>query len=267
MFDTFETQLADFFKELNYIQGLAELLDELREFGRVTPPYASADSEFIIKVRNLKQDIRERHTAFPVLSATLVLYLVGRFENFVRANFEIICDSVAAKCNKFENLPKDMRKELKKCTADVVLNNAKYGFEEHDVHILISRLSSNLLAVDGLGEINSNCLSLTQKNMWPDVLKDLYLRAGLSDLWGKIGNQSSMQDYFNSQIAGKVQQHAIALLKDIINDRNEFAHPKAVITYPGTDKVKRYAEFLEVLSISLVEISRQYVSDFNPNVN
>jgi hypothetical protein len=267
MADAFETQLTIFLEELNRIQGLTELLDGLREFGRITPPYASSDSDFIVKVRNLKQDIRERHTSFPVLSATLVLYLVGRFEKFARSNFEIVCDSIAGKCAKFENLPERMRKELKKCTADVISNYSRYGFEDYEVHILISRLSNNLLAVNGLGEINSNCLSLTHENMRPRALADLYQRSGLSEIWIKIGNQAVMQDYFDSKIGGSVQKHAMALLENIINERNGIAHPTPDITFPGTDKVKRYAEFLEVLSIALVEISRQYVSDFTPIVN
>lgn len=264
MMDTFETQLSFFLDELNRVQGLTALLEDLRNFGRVTPPYTSPDNEFILTVRNLRQGIRERHTSFPVLSATLVLYLVGRFEKFSRSNFEIVCDSIAAKCTKFENLPEKMRRELKKCTADVISNHTRYGFQEHEVHIFISRLSRNLVAVDGIGEINSNCLSLTHENMRPETIANLYKRAGLSELWIKLSHQTVMQEYFDSNIAGSVQKHAMALLEDIINERNSIAHPTPDITFPGTDKVKRYAEFLEVLSISLVEVSRSYVSNFNP---
>ncbi len=37
MIDPFETPLNDFHQELHRIYGLAKIIDDLREFGRVTP--------------------------------------------------------------------------------------------------------------------------------------------------------------------------------------------------------------------------------------
>jgi len=63
----------------------------------------------------------------PILNGVLLLYLAGRFENFVRQIFEDLADAVASDRKEFSELPKAMRENLVLYTAEIMQNPRKYG--------------------------------------------------------------------------------------------------------------------------------------------
>ncbi len=157
----FNPALESFHNDLGRIEKLIKLTDTLKKFGDVTPP-DSIEGEFLIAASQLREDVRKSSAVFPVLSGTLLLYVSGRFENFVRATFETLCEMYASKCKKFEELPDKMQSGLIHYTAIVMPNPKKYGFDLIQAGKFIQNLSENMSPDTELGEINSKCLSITE---------------------------------------------------------------------------------------------------------
>lgn len=258
----------DFLTELNRIERLIDFISTLREFGSVDLPTSiDAEQEFINFSLQIHEKEKELSTDIPILSGTILLYIVGRFENFVRSSFETLCDAIAAKCNEFSDLPERMRKELISHTAEVIANPSRYGYDEIQVQMFIQNLSSNIQDTDGIGQINSACLSITSQNMRPGTLAELYKRVGINSLWAEIGKQSKLKVFFENNTDSQVERATRAELEEIMNIRNQIAHPSSIPTFPDADQIKKYISFLVLLSEVLTDICRVHLVSTPPNIS
>ena len=101
-----DSPLNDLLVELKHIEGLIDFISVLREFGSIELPEGIETNqrfvEFSVRI-HVKE--KELSTDIPILSGTILLYIVGRFENFVKSSFEALCDAIATKCNVFNDLP------------------------------------------------------------------------------------------------------------------------------------------------------------------
>jgi hypothetical protein len=256
MSDAFEPHLQELVADLDRLGHLLDLFGNLREFGSAPPPSGDHAEPFIPAALEIREKIRQRAVDFPILSGTLVLYLAGRFEHFVRMLFEALCDSYAAKCDKFDQLPEKMRKSLIASTAQVVGNPSRYDYDDVKVQAIIGNLADNMKAENGIGAINSSCLSITEQNMHPGMLKDLYSRIGVTNIWGEISKQVRMKMYFELDKDSDVERAAKTTLENLMTLRNNIAHPSSSPTFPGPTVVSDYVAFLRVLSHVLTEITQ-----------
>lgn len=262
MTDVLDTPLREFHQDLDRLEALVKLIDELRGFGAVTPPDANGDGQFGEIARILRLSTRNQSADFPILAGTLTLYLAGRFEHFVRTAFEVTCDAYAAKCQKFSDLPEKVRNNLISMTAEVLNSPAKYGFDYLRAYSFVLNLAGNLEASVGLGEINSACLSITNQNMTPPILAELFKRIGIHSLWAEMGKQAQMKIYFELDRDQDVEREAKALLDNLMSTRNMVAHPSGSPEFPDANKVSSYIKFIKMLSIVLVEICRVHLATF-----
>jgi hypothetical protein len=264
MTDILDAPLQEFHQDLGRLESLVQLIEVLRGFGASSPPDINGDENFGEQARALRILSRNQSTDFPILAGTLTLYLAGRFEHFVRTALELTCDGYAVKCQKFSDLPEKMRNSLVSLTSTVLDSPTKYGFDEPRSYVFLSNLARNIEAVNGLGEINSACLSITTQNMNPGILADLFKRIGIQSLWSELGKQSQMKIYFELDRDQDVEREAKMLLENLMTTRNMVAHPSGSPEFPDTNKVLSYINFLKSLSTVLVETCRVHLAAFKP---
>jgi hypothetical protein len=200
----------------------------------------------------------ECHADLTILVGTMILYLGGRFEYFVRSEFEEMCDTIAAKCNSYDLLPKEMRQSLIVRTAEVMSNPRKYGHADNGVETFISNLAQNLSDKTRILRINSQCLSITYENMRPTILQDLFDRVGAKELWTSIGEQAAVKVLFETNNSGQARNEAQSRLNKFMDTRNTIAHPSGNITWPGVADIEGYIQFFEVLAGALSQIAQVY---------
>jgi RiboL-PSP-HEPN len=204
-------------------------------------------------VIGLHAAVQLSHVEMPILNGVLLLYLAGRFENYVREVFEDLADTVAENCGKFTHLPKQMQENLIKLTAEVIANPRKYGHAENGVKTFVSRLADNLSG-EPLTGVNSKCLSITSENMWPDTLSEIFGRIGAAKVWERVGQQARVQRFFQVDQPEKATSEARKLLIRFMELRNQIAHPSGALEWPRIDETLRYLDYCDVVGQSLSDI-------------
>ncbi len=246
--------LQDFILELQRLRRMFCLSNQFAAFPSIDlaamTPQNGALGE---AVTNLHKLSRDSHGDIPILNGVLLLYLAGRFENFVREIFEDLCDSLAAQFTEFSHLPQPMRASLVRFTAEVIGNPRKYGHAENAVIAFVTTLAENLCG-GRLSSVNSKCLSITTENMRPDTVTELFGRIGAKGVWERIGQQASIQTFFQVDQAEKATREARKSLTELMELRNRIAHPSAGITWPSADQALGYIEYCEVVGTALAQI-------------
>lgn len=258
--------LQEFNEDLRRMRQLVSLVKSLREFGAADVPEGVGEDPFIVRATELRSLVRSLGVDLPVLSGTLVLFLAGRFEHFVRMSFESHCDSLALKCSSFAQLPTKMQASLRYHTAEVAIAPSKYGFDDVEVLGFIVALAGNISSADGLGSVNSACLSITQNNLAPQILADLYKRIGVVNLWQDLAKQARMKTFLELEKDTDSEREARSRLEELMTTRNQIAHPSGSPAFPGPEKVAGHIEYLDVLAATLTDLSRVHIAAFKPGV-
>ncbi|MBN6056399.1 hypothetical protein JYK22_31010, partial [Nonomuraea sp. RK-328] len=218
----------------------------------------------------LKESAPNLRTDLPIMSGSMVLYLCGRFEYFVRQIVEAIGDDIAASVTDYGSLPKGMRDELRRRTLDVVKTPTKYGFESTEADLALIALAKNLddsyASVSGSVSIISKILSVTESNMRPNVLQEVLKRVDFSDAWRDLGKQAKLKEFLQESEDKECSSAAIKRLDRLMDLRNQIAHPTGGTTFPDPDQVIWITEYLEVLSIVLVDLCKLHLTRFTPVV-
>jgi hypothetical protein len=260
--DALEQPLEEFHRDLNRLEHLLKFVVRLREFGGIELAATIAEDPFSEQSTILREQIRGLSSDFPIFSGTLLLYMAGRFEHFVRTSFENLCDSFAAKCRSFDQLPKAMRSTLTSSTAEILLRPNKHGYDEVGVRGVVKQLSSNLDAKEGLGVINSSLMSFTDSNMNPGTLQDLYKRVGISTIWSDVSKQAILKVHFGYDKDQDAEREARTELENLMRERNGIAHPTSSSSFPDPTRVQNYLAYLRILSQVLTDVSRVHLAAY-----
>ena len=245
--------LKEFQDDLKRVKKLLVFIKTLQTYAGTTPS-AGATAE----THNVHTQSVACHADLTILVGTMILYLGGRFEHFVRTEFEEMCDTIAVRCNSYDRLPKEMRQTLIVRTAEVMSNPRKYGHADKGVEAFIKNLAENMNDRTQLRAINSACLSITYENMRPTILQDLFDRVGAKELWKSVGEQAPVKLLFETSDSAHAKNEAQSLLNKFMDVRNTIAHPSGNITWPGAPEVESYILFLEVLADALSQIVQVY---------
>ncbi|NTU74272.1 hypothetical protein HGB07_09125, partial [Candidatus Roizmanbacteria bacterium] len=250
----------EFEQDLNRVRKLIQLLDQIKGFAGIDLDVAvqELESSFFTATQSIHNQARSCHADTYVLYGTIVLYLGGRFEFFVRTVFEDLCIRIATRVGSFYKLPKIMQENLIKFTAEVMLNPRKYGHADRGVKAFISNLASNLDETQLFSQINASCLSITYENMRASTLSELFERIGVKDIWQKIGQQAKVQIFFETAEADQAKNKATSQLNTFVELRNQIAHPSTNMTWPNTDQVVAYIDFLKVIATAITELISVY---------
>lgn len=94
--------------------------------------------------------------------------------------------------------------------------------------------------------MNHQCLSITDANMRPEVVAELFARVGADKIWTRISEQAAIKTYFEESDTAKVETKAKKKLNDLMELRNKIAHPSGELEWPSTDAVRDYVKFLKL---------------------
>lgn len=251
--------LPEFQQDIGRIDALLDTIKALKEFaGYSSFSEKTIDDDFVKNAENLHGYAAKNHAYIVFLSGTLVLFLAGRFEAFVRNSFEELCINVSSEATYFHDLPKEMCENLITFTAEVASSPRKYGHGEQGVKAFIKTLAENLTDGNKLSNINHSCLSITNENMRPQILADLFKRIGVKNIWDTIGEQAKLKVFFEAHDSKESRSKAEKYLNEFMETRNKIAHPSASFNWPEIDKVKNYVEFLKILSTVLIDTIEVY---------
>ena len=246
LLDEFKSDLA----RMKKLQALIALLDGFRAHQK---PVAGGNP-FLDHATLLHDAVMALHADLLVLSGAMILYLAGRFEFYVRERFEQACQAIGVKSASLDHLPKPMKEHLILMTAEVMLKPRKFGHAEKGVESFVKRLAANMSAMDGVKEINHECLSITMENMRPGVFKDLFDRIGCKDVWQMISEQACVRSHFATVQVAEAKSKCTKYLDDFMDVRNKIAHPSANVEWPNLAKVGEYITYFEVLGKAISDV-------------
>jgi len=263
--------LADFHADLRRVEELLALVEAFRDFGRSTPDPDAAWPE----ARRVHAGASGVRTDLPLLSGSLLLYVCGRFEYFVRQLVTDVADDLAGRAGCYADLPEQVRTALRARTLEIAAQPARYGYDEAGVNRLIASLAANLrppraggggagaaggggAGPGGSGDagvaIPSSILALTSSNMRPEVLQDVFRRVDVGNLWSEIGKQAPLKAALALRDDRACTAEARRRLAALMDERNSVAHPTATTTFPDPDRVLRAIGFLRILSRIVVDV-------------
>ena len=196
-------------------------------------------------------------TDLPVLSGSLLLYICGRFEYFVRELVVALADDLAANAAKYEDLPERLRKELQTRTLDIAQNPRRFGYSEAEAIALLLAHAANLGPNANVGAvtISSRVVTVTESNMNQQTTVEIFKRVSIPDLWVEIGKQASLRIHLEEASDRVCSAAAAARLDELMKERNSVAHPTGTVTFPDPEKVLESVAFLKVLSQVIVDVA------------
>lgn len=250
---------ADFERDLDKICEQLQFIETLRNYSAIESlPLPIEDDIFIIASKGVHALAQKTHGNIPLVSGTLILYTCGRFEAMSRTLFEDFCQRLVMQAGTFARLPKRMRENLPVFTAKVISEPRKYGHAENGVRAFVSNLASNLEPGAKVSSVNHECLSITDSNLKPDALAELFGRVGGSRFWEQISDQASMKTYFKESDSAKVVPLCRRKLEDLMELRNRIAHPSGEFEWPSIDGIRDYVDYLRILSRAMSDLVGVY---------
>jgi hypothetical protein len=258
---------VSFSSDLRRVEALLGLIKSFRDFGSSAVPDELVSGAVVWgEAMALKSSAPGLRTDLPLLSGSMVLYICGRFEHFVRQVVEAMCDDITGRTNNYVELPQALRDELKRRTLEVAQAPRKYGFTEVEAETLIVTLASNLDAKQaGSLRVVSRVVSVTDSNLNSRTLADLVKRVGMKDVWKDVGKQAPLKLVLNKQTDAECTADAVAQLDDLMAERNKIAHPTDGTSFPDPDQVLRSTAFLEALGKVLVDLCHVHLAGLTFN--
>jgi hypothetical protein len=249
----------EFCEDIEHLRAVLNLADSIKSFSAQSndPKIEITDNNFLDFAENVHLKSREANYGMVFLPGTIVLYLGGRFEYFIKTLFEELSMSIATKCKKYDYLPKEYKENLIALTSEVIKSPAKYGHGDGGVKTFITNLSNNINGIE-ITDVNTKCLSVTSENMRPQILNDMFNRIGAKEIWAKLGHQAKLQTFFETADANKTQRDAMKFLDDFMNIRNKVAHPSGSFQWPDTKTVMKHIDYFEVLGKLICELALVY---------
>lgn len=225
-----------------------------------------ARNTFTKQPRKYENSAADAVSGFPLSRGAMFIQAASRFEFFVRSEVEDLALRASNHAKKFSHLPKEMRDNLLRLSAMVLESPRKFRMASQVTNI-VGTLARNLSGEDGPGEINHRCLSITSENMRASVIKDLFGRLGVKDIWQRIGQNAQVQVYLEMTDANQVSSACQSRLNQAMDRRNSFAHSGDSITWPSADELRALFAFLTELAraissvIPVSELALKAVSD------
>lgn len=247
--------LTQFHADLNRATHLLNLIKEFRRFGGSVIPDEVADERTPWpEALSLESSARTVRTDLPVLAGSLLLYVCGRFEHFVREVIVALADDLSSNAVTFEDLPESVRDALFDLTLTVAQNPRRFGYQSIDAQQMVIALAANINKEENATAIRSELLAVTEANMNNRILAEVMKRVGVNDIWQEIGKQAPLKAHLNVSKDGACRAEATSRLDEIMRDRNNLAHPTSSTSFPDPDQVLEVCEFFAVLCRVLVDV-------------
>lgn len=255
----------EFAEDVDRIRHLLELIKEFRIFGGSAAPQQVLDSSLLWPESvALMKTSKEVRTDLPILSGSLLLYLVGRFEYFIRQVLLVSVEYITNCASKYEELPDVIRKELRARTLEVAQSPSRYGYREDRTDLLLESLVHNSNGTTNPPSIMAEVLTITESNMKSRIVADLMKRIGLTDFWKDLSKQSKIKILLEARTDQDACVKLQSKLDRLIEDRNQIAHPTSTTTFPDLDNVLLDSDFLLLLAEEVSNLACVYLTRFRP---
>ncbi len=247
--------MSEFQADLRRVEQLLRLIQDFRAFAAsVEPNGTTATWKDAQRLRRTGQDVR---TDLPVLAGSLLLYLCGRFENFVRELVGTVVDDLVDGASVYADLPEELRREYVARTLAIVQSPASYNHNPATAAALAAELASN---ISGTGpsvrlRVSASVLTITESNMNPGTVADVFKRVGVGDLWNNLGKQAPLKTYLSESKDADCTRAARSRLDEVMNERNRVAHPTKDTAFPDAEYVEEVVRFFHVLARVLVDLA------------
>jgi hypothetical protein len=243
--------LSDFSRDVDRAEQLLNLIHVFRDF-------AAKESEPSGYAHDLWTTAQAIRTDLPILSGSILLYLCGRFDYFVKQLVGTIVDDLVDKSATYDELPSALRREYLIGTLSINQKPNKFGFTAATAAALAAELANNLagstVASSGL-RLDAATVTITESNMNPDTLVGLFRRVGITNLWDTLSQQLPLKTHLGESTNADCKAAAIARLEDIMDERNRIAHPTATTSFPDAKAVQDIAQYLRVIAHELVNLA------------
>jgi hypothetical protein len=246
-----KSALKEFEKDADRVEQLLKLIRTFRAF-------AGEESELAGQAKQLWDDAQGVRTDLPLLSGSLLLYLCGRFEYFVRELVSTIVDDLVDSVSTYDELPPALRKQALLRTLEINGNPGKFDYDAPGAAALAAQLADNLSGRnDGSANllIDAKIVTITESNMRPDVLADLFKRVGIDGLWNTLGKQLTLKSHMGKTRDEECKRATMARLEDIMNERNRVAHPTGSNVFPDAASVEAVSLYFRALAQVLAELA------------
>ncbi|WP_148228395.1 HEPN domain-containing protein [Rhodococcus jostii] len=246
--------LDDFLADLTRARHLLGLIGDFRSFGSSSPISGNKPEDVWPEASQLLVRSTTVRTDLPILSGSMVLYLAGRYEFFIRQVVEAAAQEMASRASTYDAMPTNLRSALRANTLNVCQSPKKFGYDDAQSMFLLRQLVDAASDTSGNFTINAEMASITDSNMRPSVMADVLKRVGLLDFWKEVGKQSSIKLFYSEKDEGRCAAQAQASLNSLMELRNQVAHPTASTTFPDYSAVLSNVEYLELLAKVTAEI-------------
>lgn len=253
----------NFHRDLNDIRNTFSILQALEELRAIERQENPVSSPLLDKALELYPLVDTARNGMAKIPGIFILYIGGRFEDFVKTIFEEFSIQFAQKHPSYEALPAKFKTAIVNDTSQVISSPKKYGYRDGMQRVFIENLFKNVIQ-DDFTTINHQCLSITEGNMRPEILSDLFSKLGISEIWTTIGQQTSIRNLFETTEAVFASNSAKKYLEDFMTQRNQVAHPSGgSLTWPSYDDVIKHIDFFTVLSQVLLELGMMKINSLS----
>mgnify|MGYP001366194853 CR=1 FL=1 len=255
--------LDDFHRDLDDVRNTFSVLRTLEELRAIERPVDPIPSSFIEKALELHHLFDTARNGMAKIPGIFILYIGGRFEDYVKTIFEEFSIQFAQKHPSYTSLPAKFQSSIIQDTSLVIASPRKFGFGDTLQKIFIENLFKNVISSD-FNTINHQCLSITEGNMRSEILSDLFLKISISNIWNDIGQQLSVRTFFETADSSSATSQAKKYLDDFMIQRNKVAHPSGgSFTWASYDDVLKYIEYFKILSPVLLDLGNMKISSIS----
>lgn len=244
--------LNEFLRDLDKVDQLLQLIYVFRDFAKQEEAGTENAHDLWVAAQKVRIDL-------PILSGSMLLYLCGRFEYFVRELVGTIVDDLVDKVASYDELPDALRKEHLTRTLSINENPGKYNYTPDSARVLASELAINLSGDGSSGSalrVDSATITITESNMKPGTLVNLLKRVNINAVWDTLGKQLPLKSHFSEPTDAGCKKAAEARLEEIMNERNKVAHPVTGGTiFPDVKWVEDAGKYFRVLAQELTALA------------
>lgn len=258
-----EETLSSYVQDLDDTLKYIEFTKKVNSMGTQSLDQLKLEEELFKRLDEIKTSVRESNRSATKVPGILLLYICGRFEYYVRSLVEDLAVRTAASFDRFDQLPDKLQNALIKGTSQVIGNHGRYGKSKSDRDIYIKNLSRNIHEND-LSAINYECVSATETNMRPSVIKELFSKVDIPGIWDRVCEQNSLKIHFETDSAKTVLSNCTKTIESIMDTRNSVAHPSSNLSWPAAEKLERDIQFLKILGRVFFEIAELQVLQIKP---
>lgn len=250
-------EFEDFDRDLVKIEELIQFVIAFRTFGATPPTPDDEQSEFVQSATGLHRVSGQIRTDLPILVGSLLLYACGRFEYFAGELIKSAADKELGKADSYADLSKEIQESLRARLLIVLSDPGKYSHLKLSDQHLASTLAKIVAAdpAEAPADIPTEILASTDSNMRPQILKEVFLRVGIKDVWGEISKQAPLRTHFEATSEGSCKASATNFLEELMRLRNSIAHPTASLTFPSPEAALELCSSLRELSRAISDVA------------